>query len=199
MNDFPQPDSAWARIEAARQALGWNESDMGEKALGNRTHYTKIKTRGWSAFGKTQERIIKRLEQEGFSGSWLRAGLLPERADGAALPERPKIVTQLAQLAAKLGLSAEQITRLWVDLDAEGPLQRYPEELQRVAFAAAYLENRTLEDAQRAVEKARVSDTWANYNSNVDDMLQAVRMALRSIKRGSSGTLLLMRPPTRSK
>jgi len=197
MNDSSQPDLVWARIEKAREALGWNESELGTKALSNRTGYTKIKARGWAAHARTKEKVISRLEQEGYSGTWLRAGVLPEKVDGAPMPEQRKITDQLARLAAKLGLGSDQVMALWVDLDSEGPLQQYPEELQRAAFAAAYLENRTLEDVKLAVEKARSSDSWRG--ATVDEMLMTIRVALRSIKRGGSGTLLTIRPPARSK
>jgi hypothetical protein len=196
MNDFPQPNGVWSRIERAREALGWTDSELSERALGARTHYSLLKKRGFKAHEKTLEKIIHCLEQVGYSGTWLRAGVLPERADGAPMPERAKVVTQLARLASKLGLSAEQVMGLWVDLDAEGPLQRYPEELQRAAFAAAYLENRTLEDVRIAVEQARSSPSWS---TGIDDMLMAIRIALRAMKRGGSGTLLSIRPPSRAK
>jgi hypothetical protein len=197
MNDSTQPDGVWTRIERAREALEWTDSDLGERALGTRTHYSLLKSRGYKAHAKTIEKIIQRLQQEGFSGAWLRAGILPERADGSPLPERPKIVVQLGLLAAKLGLDAEQVTGLWVDLDSEGPLQSYPEDLQRAAFAAAYLENRTLEDVRLAVEKARASETWRS--ASVDEMLMVIRVTLKTIKRGGSGTLLSIRLPARTK
>lgn len=189
MSDSPQPGSIWARIEEAREALGWNESEFGVKALKNRTGYTAIKRRGWSATERTIQKLISRLEQDGgYSGAWLRAGVLPEMADGSPLPERRKTTEQLIRLAGKLGLGHDQIMRLWVDLDSEGPLQRYPEDLQRAAFAAAYLENRTLEDVMLAVEKARASENWRT--APIDDMLMVIRVTLRTIKRGGSGTLL---------
>ncbi len=193
MSDSPQPGSVWDRIEKAREALGWKESDVGVKALRNRTGYTKIKSRGWSAHDRTLGRLLSCFEQQGYSAAWLRAGVLPEKADGSPLPERKKIVGQLTRLAAKLGLGADQLMRLWVDLDSEGPLQRYPEDLQRVAFAAAYLEDRTLEDVQLAVEKARSSENWRS--DNIDQMLMAVRYTLQGIKRSGSGTLLTIRKP----
>src|SRR4051812_49309666 len=105
MNDSAQPDAVWSRIERAREALEWTDGDLSENAGLTRTHYSLLKRRGFSATAKTQEKFIRRLEQEGYSGSWLRAGVLPERADGAQLPERPKIVEQLSKLAAKLGMS----------------------------------------------------------------------------------------------
>lgn len=196
MKDSPQPDALWSRIERAREALQWTDGDLSERAVGTRTHYSTLKRRGFKATASTQEKFIQCLEQEGYSGTWLRAGILPERADGAPIPERPKIVLQLAQLAGKLGLSTEQVMGLWVDLDAEGPLQRYPEELQRAAFAAAYLENRTLEDVRLAIETARSSEGWS---TGIDDMLMAIRMALRTMKRRNSGTLLSIRPQSRPK
>lgn len=198
MSDSPQPESVWARIERAREALQWNESKLGREALNNRTGYTKIKERGWSAHERTQKRIVARLEQEGFSGVWLRAGVLPEKLDGAALPERPKFTDQLHRLAIKLGMSSDQILGLWVDVDAEGPLERYPEQLQRAAFAAAYLEGRTLEDVRLAVEKARGSESL-DPKASLDDMLMVIRVTVRAIKSGGSGTLLALRKPGLSK
>lgn len=188
MSDSPQPESVWARIERARETLAWNESQLGREALDNRTGYTKIKERGWSAHERTQERIIARLEREGFSGVWLRAGVPPERMDGSVLPERPKIVVQLARLARKLGMSSEQLVGLWVDLDAEGPLEKYPEDLQRAAFAVSYLDNRTLEDVRRAVDKLRGTSAWKG-SWDIDKMVTEIRYTLRDIKPSGSGTM----------
>jgi hypothetical protein len=188
MTDSPQPESVWFRIERARNALGWNESRLGSEALKNRTGYTKIKERGWSAHERTQEKIITRLEQEGYSGVWLRAGVLPEKMDGSALPERPKVAAQLARLARKLCLDSNVLVGLWVDMDAEGPLEKYPDELQRAAFAVAYLDNRTLEDVRRAVDKLRSSPSWKS-SWDIDKVVTELRYALREIKPSGSGTM----------
>jgi hypothetical protein len=197
MNKTAQPSAVWGRIETAREALGWTDGDLSMRALKGRTHYSLLKNRGFNAKSGTQEKIIQCLEQNGYSGAWLRAGVPPERSDGVALPEPPKNATRLAQLAQKLGLSTEQVMRLWADLDTEGPLQKYPEDLQRAAFAAAYLEDRTLEDVRLAVDKARSSEIWDS--KSVDAMLMAIRVTLKTIKRSGSGTLFSIRPHAKTK
>lgn len=194
MKEPPPPGSVWSRIDQAREALGWSESDLGTKALKNRTGYTKIGERKWNSKGKTLEKILARLVGEGFSELWLRAGVLPVKSDGTSVPEAPRHSANLKLLARKLALKPEQIMALWADLQSEGPLEKFPEQLQRAAFAAAYLEDRTLEDVRRAVEKARENWSWSS-DRGIDHFLSEIRLALRSIQPAGSGTRLPIRFP----
>lgn len=181
----PPAGSVWSRIEQARESLPWSERKLSEEALGNQTHYGLLGRRGWKSETETQDKVIAVLERLGFSGSWLRSGVLPERSDGDPLPESPKIIAQLTDLARKLGMPADQILELWTE--TEGPLEKLSDECQRAAFAAAYLDGRSLEDARLAVQRAQRSVEWRK-GSGVTHMLQRIRFELELIK-PASGTM----------
>lgn len=178
----PPAGSIWERIERARQALEWNERKIGAEALGNPTHYTKIWAGGWGARTTTQDKLIERLVREGFSESWLRLGTLPERSDAQPIPEPPKISTQLRLLASRLGLHEEQLLALWADLEGPGPLDKLSDEARRAAFAAAYMEGRTLEDVKLAARQVMRNKPGLK---GIDSWLHAIRVALEGIEPSS--------------
>lgn len=182
----PPPGSVWARIEEARILLGWGEGELSKNALLSRTHYASIGARGWNAEAHTYDKLIVALVENGLSETWLRAGVLPIMSDGKPLPEAPRRSAQLRELARKLALKPEQVMALWADLEAEGPLEKFTDECQRAAFAAAYLEGRTLEDVRTAVQRAQRSESWIK-GKGVDHFLAEIRFALRTVK-AASGT-----------
>jgi len=185
--DPPQPGTIWDRIERARGELEWNESQMGEYALGQRTHYSLIGKRGWNADPATINKIVDCLTARGFSEVWLRVGIPPERSDKKALHADQKLSAKLRLLGLKLSLKYEQLVELWTDLDLEGPLERFSEEVQRAAFAAAYLENRSLEDVRLAVFEAQRGEAWLK-GRGADHYLMQIRFALSKIKAADSGS-----------
>lgn len=178
----PQPGSVWDRIEQARAALGWGERKMSSEALGNPTHYTKIWARGWQAKEIIVNKIIARLVGEHFSEAWLRAGIPPEHGSGEPLPTPKKLSGQLALLARRLAMQEKQLLALWTDLEGAGPLDKLSDEVQRAAFAAAYMEGRTLEDIRAAI--GHVMRTKPGIRG-IDTWLSEIRYAVRDIKPGS--------------
>lgn len=182
----PQPGTFWARVEEARLSLKWPEDQLSRSAFGEnrRTHYTMIAARGWRSKTNTMDKLIVCLVEQGFSEVWLRAGIPPERSDKKALPEPPKVSARLAQLALKLHMPGEQLIALWADLEVEGPLERFPEKVQRAAFAAAYLDARSLDDVRLAVAAAQRDPEWRS-GDGIDQILMNIRMALRHIRAGS--------------
>lgn len=179
----PPPGSIWERIEYAREALGWDQSTMGTEALENRSHYSKVMA-NWNPKFETIERLIRCLvDKQGFSEVWLRSAVGPEKADGSALPEPRTFLTQLRTLAGRLGLPEQELLTLWADPQGEGPLQKLPEDVQRAAFAAAYLEGRSFEDVRQAARQAMRSPS--KKGAGVDHWLAEIRRKLETIKPGS--------------
>lgn len=156
---------------------------MGEETLDNHSHYTKIWERGWrGTTAKTTDKIVARLVQEDFSEEWLRAGTLPERGSGKPLPAPQNVSAKLGLLAQRLLMPEQQMMALWADLEGVGPLDKLTDEVQRAAFAAAYMEGRTLEDIRAAVGNVMRKRPTPK---GIDSWLSEIRFAVRSIKPGS--------------
>jgi hypothetical protein len=178
----PPAGSHWERIERAREELGWSGRDLGREALGVPMGYNTIASRNWQSKAGTLDRLIARLTQKGYSEAWLRVGTLPEKADGSSLPEERSVLAKLGLLSRRLARPHLEIIALWDDLGGAGPLEKFPEDVQRAAFAAAYLEGRSLEDVRLAV---RAAQKKLARGAGVDTWLLEIRKALEHIKPGS--------------
>lgn len=178
----PPPGSIWARIERAREYLDLSGSALGEAALGGRQNYNTIRARNWRAMFDTVEQLMSYFAKEGFSPAWLWLGVKPERGGEEPLPIEKSVMEKLRLLARRLALPDDEVIALWGDMQGEGPLEKYSEDLQRAAFAAAYLDGRTLDDVRKAIQIASKNTT---RGAGKETWLQAIRDALKTIKPGS--------------
>lgn len=99
---------------------------------------------------------------------------------------------QLATLSRRLVMAEESITILAQHDSREGlQMDGLPEHIRRAAHAAAHLENRSIEDALVAAERARI-DLGDDYAKDADGWVHQIRVRLNSssgIRPSSSGKL----------